>query len=498
MKMKILAISILFALVFCALSCSSPDEGSGKGGEKSGVGETEDKKPEETTIERLTADVPADMKLGGRDFTICYSDHPIDIAKEYDIYASEEDGTLINDAVYLRNRRLEAQFDMNIKEYVTPYGGVPGELGKRVKAGDDTFDAVTIYLNQVGTPASSGWFYDYAHMPYIDLKKPWWDPASVEAYSIANRLFAACSDMTTLDKGMTGGMIFNKQMIQDHQLPNPYTLVDTGEWTLDKLYDMSKNIAMDLDGNGKYDDNDRYGVIYCRDAVMSIFNGCGETVAKKDENDIPYITVMTEKTASIITNLFDFLYDTKNCFHSAKYFDPLPESYVDGQTRMFQEGKALFVAIFMIEVENLRNMETDFGILPMPKYDKAQQKYYCNVNPYTGVAIVFPTTIRSAEESGAVVEALSCDSKYTLQPTYIDVLLKTKNARDEESQSMLELMFDNRIYDIGDIYQFGGIATELIFMTMRYDKNFVSMCEKRQNTAAKDIDRLVKKITELP
>ena len=57
-------------------------------------------------------------------------------------------------------------------------------------------------------------------------------------------------------------------------------------------------------------------------------------------------------------------------------FDPKPEGFTNGMTRMFQSNSALFMWIRMADVENLRTMDVDFGILPIPKLDEKQNRYY--------------------------------------------------------------------------------------------------------------------------
>ena len=54
--------------------------------------------------------------------------------------------------------------------------------------------------------------------------------------------------------------------------------------------------------------------------------------------------------------------------------------------------------------------------------------------------------------TGAVLEALSYESRQTVIPAYYEIALKGKYARDPESVEMLDLIFAGRIYDLGDTY----------------------------------------------
>jgi len=151
----------------------------------------------------------------------------------------------------------------------------------------------------------------------------------------------------------------------------------------------------------------------------------------------------------------------------------------------------------MADVENLRGMNTDFGILPIPKYDAQQNTYLQTVSPYTGVVTAVPQSAGNPENSSIILEAMAYESKYILQPAYYDVVLSTKIARDDESGAMLDIIFNNRVYDIGDVFDFNGLGWEIIYMSMAYDRNIVSMYEKKEAGALKSIEKLTKAIQDL-
>lgn len=464
--------------------------GCGTGGKPSSVDTSAptDTSTPSTEPARIYPDLP-EMDMEGHTFTILNIDHSIPIWVQRDIYAEEQNGELINDAVYLRNRAIEEKYNCKIaskKEFDTT-----GQLAKFIKSGDSLIDFATVLLNHFPTIAATGGLVEYGSIPYIDLSKPWWDPASVEALSIDGKLFAACSDITIRDKDAITAMVFNKKLLSDFALENPYKLVDEGKWTIDKLKEMSKTCSADLDGNGKYDDNDRYGLLYQRDTMSSLMSGCGGLIAKKDENDLPIMTLLEPSNVEVLDKLYDFLYDEQICFHVMKFFDPTAEGFTNGMTRMFTNNQALFMWIRMADVVNLRAMDTDFGILPIPKKDEAQKTYLHTVNPYAGTVVVVPQSAENLERVGVVLEALSAESKYVLQPAYYDVMLTSKLTRDEESLEMLDIIFHNRVYDIGDIYNFGTIANDLIYMTMKYDRSIVSTYDKKTNAVQKAIEKVI-------
>jgi hypothetical protein len=96
---------------------------------------------------------------------------------------------------------------------------------------------------------------------------------------------------------------------------------------------------------------------------------------------------------------------------------------------------------------NLRAMETDFGIIPTPKYDEYQENYFTFVEMSSSMVSV-PVTA-DLNFTGHIAEALAYESVSTVTPAFYDLTLQTKTARDDESEAMLDIIFNNKIFDLG-------------------------------------------------
>ena len=130
-------------------------------------------------------------------------------------------------------------------------------------------------------------------------------------------------------------------------------------------------------------------------------------------------------------------------------------------------------------VQQLRSMETDFGILPYPKYDEAQERYYSRVSYYN--APIVPVTNNNLELTGALLEYFNYISSETVIPAYYDIVLKSKTSRDNESQAMLDLIFDSRVVDIGDTTLCADIRDGFVQTMFRTnDRNLASKLPSAQ------------------
>ena len=93
-------------------------------------------------------------------------------------------------------------------------------------------------------------------------------------------------------------------------------------------------------------------------------------------------------------------------------------------------------------------MESDFGVVPYPKWDDNQEQYYSRVEAGTktwGVLYIQDPTL-----TGTIIEALSRDSHEHLIHTYYDITLQLKLTRDDKSIEMLDLIRSTMTYDPGD------------------------------------------------
>ena len=154
----------------------------------------------------------------------------------------------------------------------------------------------------------------------------------------------------------------------------------------------------------------------------------------KDADDLPVLSFGDERTLSAAQKIVDILYDESYFFHC----DRMDEKTYDAPSNLFATNRFLFFIDTFTYVEQLRNMQADFGILPVPKYDEEQQEYGHAVSIHFSSGLSVPKTTLDPSRTSVILEALAAESKYTVIPEYYDVTLKEKELRDEESKAMLD------------------------------------------------------------
>ena len=109
----------------------------------------------------------------------------------------------------------------------------------------------------VAEMATKGYLYDWNNLKYCDYKQKWWNQDCIENLMVNGKNYYMVSDFVVPDMNC---VLFNKQMIDEFSLENPYTLVDGGKWTLDMLSEMASKVTSDINGDGAFDIDDRYGL----------------------------------------------------------------------------------------------------------------------------------------------------------------------------------------------------------------------------------------------
>jgi len=421
-------------------------------------------------------------------YTFTFFAHRIDYPGDWvgdgdprELVVEEENSDPINDAAYIRNMKIMEKYNIDFK-MITNSNDL-GTLKKAVGAGDDIYDAAVIFNNLVPSVVTADLLVNIENLPFIDLSKPWWDPA-VNSMSIDHKNYLMAGDLLILDNEATNALLFNKDMMSDFGIDLPYGLVKSGKWTMDKMNEIIKDTAADLNGDGKMGDDDQWGFCVYNDTLHALLVSGGGLLAAKDENDLPYIDFTSQKNLAVLEKTMDLMYNPDYVFNISG------KDHTVGLA-MFEENRVLFYWMRMRVVEFFRGMESNFGIIPLPKYDESQENYHSVVNPYTGVLLGVPKSAENLERTSIILEALSAESRYTLQPAYYDVTLQRKYTRDDDSSEMLDIIFNSRVYDIGGVYSFGGVWLDFISLAGKYDRNIVSFYDKKIGLIENSIEKVV-------
>ncbi len=397
----------------------------------------------------------------------------------------------ISYAVFERNDRIYQDYGVTILE------NTQGSVSNEVAAPTGDFLAIVSNVNVAAGYATNGFLWDFHSddIESLDVTKPWWDVKMAEGLSIDGHLFFATGDIMTLDNDATFAIMFNKKIANDCQLPNLYKLVDTGEWTMDKLYEFEQTAVQDVNSNGTLDyDTDTLGFAYTGDIPSCMLIAGGITLVQKDEDDIPFYNLNTELAQDIA--------DKSKLIFSKDYANDIGQASVgveEAGKKCFGENHALFFGECLQCVTRVRGYDVDFGILPYPKFNAEQENYYSLMHFYASVVSI-PKSVagKTLIMVESMIEAMAYHSVSTLTKQYYEINLKTKGAKDAESGPMIDTILANRACDLSYYYGWGnGLNTIADCLLPTSNASVASTAKASQKTAEKQIKDTINKFSKL-
>lgn len=176
-----------------------------------------------------------------------------------------------------------------------------------------------------------------------------------------------------------------------------------------------------------------------------------------------------------------------------------PIAEEDNLCLLFRDGKSLFYNGFIGNCTTLRDMEEEYGVIPLPKFDEEQEQYYTQIqgnSDLVGVPVSVPE--EDYEFVGTIIEALSAESYRTVRPAIYEAALKTKFLRDTDSEEMLDLVTKNIRIDFGFVYHnWKGYAFTVWDLMESESRDFVSYYNKKEAVAQQNYKDAIDKLMSI-
>ena len=460
------------------------------GGEAAGTTDTTPVDTAPATTEAVTepgypAPDTSSLDFGGDELRI-FSVQWGNVSKYY--FPEEETGDSVLDACYSRLRNVEEALNVKVAE---PAWGADGQahkdVMKTVQAGDDAYDMVfTHCIDGYSDYATNNAVYNLDALPYVNFEAPWWSKSMIDTFRIGTETYFGFGDIIL---NTPSSMFFNKEIAAEYDMPDHYQMVRDGKWTYDTFLKQARMVSIDVNGDGKMDYNDKTG--YAGDLTESLGNipfAVGIQLTKYTDDGLQ-LNFWSDKLLEVFNKTYDYFLDPSV---SQGYF----RHYVDvGQG--FGDGLSLYTIANVSGMASLRDVDIEFGVVPMPKYDESQSEYRCYV---WSPSVCVPTTILRPELVGAALEQFAYES-VPVTNAYIEDLIRGKSTRDTETLEMLDIIYDSQVLDIGGTYLGFDSNFRKVFycfydlMSTKND-NVASFYEKSEKAILKVLDNLYTKVIE--
>ena len=424
---------------------------------------------------------PSGTDYNGADFVVLVSNKDSAVVNMFEY--KEDDRTVLNSAIHRKNESVKADYNVSFSfefDQVAKNGAT--NMLKAYQSDSLDYHLSYISADSVVGLATQGVLYDLNKLDGINLANSWWDQRANIDLSINGQMYFTTGDIDVWDDMQQFIMMFNRSLFTEKvdgtTVDDLYSLVEDGKWTYDKFYELGRGVTDDSNGDNKMDHEDTWGMITWDDTIYSVFSSTGAKVVKNENNTLSLGMIGDERSINCMTEYTEWT--AQNAYNYSR----------DGNgtkaIKMFQEDRALFFMGRLSSLNHYRDMQSDFGVLPVPKYTE-EDDYYVTVSPYHTSMVCTLSTEAQATMRGEIIESCAYYGAMECTPAYREKMLEGTNIRDEGSLMTLKLCATNRIYDIGFYISPGKIQGQLIILYRKWGTEYASTYEQYRSAAEQDI-----------
>jgi len=411
--------------------------------------------PETTeAIPENQKDTLGDHNFGGTTFTILSR-----TLTSYEYIGDDSTGDVVKTSVAKRNMDVEGRLGVKIEvvEAAGNWGDRDSFISKVKTAystGSKVYDMVSTHSAYIVNIGLSGYSYNMNELPGIDFSKKWWCPQYTDNVLIDGAIYSAVGDGGYTLYEYTMCTFFNKTLQAAYSIPDIYSIVESGDWTYEKMLEFAYLVSEDKNGSGKPDTGDVFGMSMTNHNARMCQTVWDTQMTVADENGHQTINLNNERYIAAYEKLYDTVYkNNQYCIYASEGANLTTE---------FTQDHILFFTEKLLEAAKMRDMDSEYGIVPFPKFDKDQQNYISSARDAMS-AISIMRNIDNPELVGCVTEALAMYGWMDITPAYYETTLKYRYMSDPVAVSMLDLIRDTMRFDFAMTYT---NAIDLIYALM--------------------------------
>ncbi len=383
----------------------------------------------------------------------------LDVAAKHlttnEVYAEALTNDTINDAVYRRNALLEQKYNCTIKEDRSskPYDLIREPL----LAGEYSYDVIYMRVSNTNNFATSQILVDLNSLENLQYDKNWWDQELRSILTVSGKNFMATGDAGTADDRACAVTFVNRDMLEQNHQEDVYELVKSGNWTIDKMYEISEACIKDENGDGVWTvGDDVFAYISVGTYNWAHMAACGvklSSISPTGEIILP---------GTLSQDLLDVWAELKPLLTS-------PHRDISDSGVRFKAGKAPFFSVLLGSITNYGDVSFNLGVVPFPKRNAEQAEYYTYQEASNTSVYSIPVTVDQIPEYeaagfesgremvGYFLNAFAYESRNVLTPAFYDQVIMLQMVSDQDTADMLELALSNKIYDTAAYFNFGSI-----------------------------------------
>lgn len=379
---------------------------------------------------------------------------------ESEVWVEELTDDPVNDASYWRTQAVQERLGVTVNQ-INQSGAYSAReewnatLRNAVQTETHDFDAAMFYAATASPLAIEGCYLNLLDQDMLSLQKPWWNQSITKEATVYGSLFFASGSIALSQLKVANVLFYNKDIYDEHFSSSGrkdiYQVVRDGEWTIDYLHDLTASVWIDADSNGEPSSGDTVGwggaAGSASGAMDSWVYALGCDITKIDESiGEPVLTYYNEHSVKAHDRLIKFYKENTGAFVKNVQAKDVGES-------TFINGKVMMQLATFNAGGTYNDADFRYGVLPLPKYDLAQEKYR-SISEVTSSMVAMLTTVEDerADMIAATIELTAAEAYKQVKPVYVEVILKSQNANAPDDAEMVDLILDSMVYSFGWVF----------------------------------------------
>lgn len=410
---------------------------------------------------------------------------------QQDFDATSLKGEVLNDLIFKKNSIVEEEYNIKLKLDLLPKSEQANLIRNVAASGDTPHDVYGIGYQYLSL-AYEGWLLNLNTLEDLSFDSEWWDSNWIKSMGVNDQLYCAAGDFSIQTQLSVSVVCFNKNLFKTYRLEEPYDLVRSGKWTYEKLLEYTSDFYVDLNEDGVMDVDDQYGLTGWRaESAYSMFYSSGFSFGMNSKQDGLQLRYNADK----LNTAFEYVYKIWN--EQKSYLNHGSSSTHSYSWDVFKDDRALFCDTTLSKISLfLKDMESPYGILPLPKMNEDQENYAS----YTGRIIPLTCVSKAVSDpqrSGNIIEALCTVSYDRVTPDTFEIVTKLQNAHDADSGEMIDIAIRNKFFDPVHWYEISGLHEMSEVLIRENSTNIASYLRSYYDPAKKALNAINEKYSGL-
>lgn len=335
--------------------------------------------------------------------------------------------------------------------------------------------------------SANGYTQNLNTVENLDLERRWWNQSLRSTLNIGGALYCSAGPYSEFYYHSAICLAYNKQIAASHEIGDLYSLVDSGDWTLEqmRIFCTEYDVTVDINNDGM-NEEDIYSVAAFNGIMYGLFAGAGGTFSTLNEAGQVVCNLATAKDEALVSEIAAIFRDGVTTYYGN--YKPSAD--------MFTGNKALFLYTSTGYINDyLPSSKVVYGIIPLPKRDRAQETYVTCAWPSSNYCVSIPYGLdpENRQFAGLMLGAYCFLSYEIVRPVKYEKVLQNQVAPDPDAKRMLDLLFDTLYFDLNLVFDFGQSRT-LISKTISTGNTAAYLTEAYKN-APKVTDGINKLLT---